>query len=59
MPFVKIWILISYHLCKIVNRCKLDDAGHAIAEGNENEPIQRRRVMHLGQIRPGVHGQST
>ena len=44
------------HLCKIMNRSELNDASHTVAKCDEDEPIERRCVVHFGQIRPRVHG---
>lgn len=35
----------------------LDEAGHAVAEGDNDEPVEGRGIMHFGQIRPRVDGQ--
>ena len=37
---------------------KLQDGGHAVEEATDDEPVQGRGVLDLGQVRPAVHRDS-
>ena len=44
------------HLCEVVDASKLEDGGHAVEEGADDEPVQRGGVVDLGQPGPAVQG---
>ena len=46
--------LPTAHLGEVVNPSELQEGGHAVEEGADDEPVQRRGVVHLGQPRPAV-----
>ena len=33
---------------EVVNGGELNETGHAVAEGGEDEPVERRGVVHFG-----------
>ena len=48
--------LSTSDLGEIVDPGKLQDGGHAVEEATDDEPVQGRGVLDLGQVRPAVHG---
>ena len=46
--------LAAAHLGEVVNPRELQERGHAVEKGADDEPVQRRGVVHLGQPRPAV-----
>ena len=39
-----------------MNPGKLQDRSHAVEEAADDEPVQGCGVVHLGEVRPAVHG---
>ena len=35
------------HLCEVVDASKLEDGGHAVEEGADDEPVKRGGIVHL------------
>ena len=48
--------LPAAHLGEVVDPRELQEGGHAVEEGADDEPVQRRGVVDLGQPRPAVQG---
>ena len=46
--------LPTAHLGEVVNPRELQERGHAVEEGADDEPVQGRGVVHLRQPRPAV-----
>ena len=48
--------LPATHLGEVVHAGKLQERGHAVEEGADDEPVQRGGVVDLGQPGPAVQG---
>ena len=35
------------HLCEVVDASKLEDGGHAVEEGADDEPVKCSGIVHL------------
>ena len=46
--------LSTAHLGEVVNPRELQEWGHTVEEGADDEPVQRCGVVYLGQPRPAV-----
>ena len=43
-------------LGEVVDPSELEDGGHAVEEAADDEPVQGRGVLDLGEVGPAVHG---